>query len=103
MTEQPSASWTKETEIRVRGRIVRPGTELSFKRERGRFRFVEQTTTPEGRVWLRVVGGPKGYSTTRFFTPEQIRTVHVKKTTITVQEARDRQRAKRAAKREGPA
>jgi hypothetical protein len=58
------------------GRVLTPGRELSIAGERGRFRFVKHVTTPDGRQWVDVVGGPEGHTMTRSFRPDRIRTVH---------------------------
>lgn len=95
----PSADWTRETEIRVNGRVVVPGTEISFRGERGRFRFVERVTTPRGASWLSVIGGPKGVRTWRSLPEARVRTVHVKRQTLTASEARTLARTKAAERR----
>lgn len=95
-----SASWTRSTEwIAPSGRHVGVGTELSIKRERGRFRFQEIVVTETGATWIYVVGGPKGVRVSRFFHPDRVRTVHVKKTTMTTTEAAELVRAKKREKR----
>ena len=95
----PSAGWTRETEIRVNGRVVVPGTEISFRGERGRFRFVERVTTSAGVSWLSVIGGPKGIRTWRAFREERVRTVHTKRQTMTAAEAKALARDKAAQRR----
>lgn len=96
----PSAGWTRTAHwVAPSGRHVDPGTELSIRGERGRFRFVEHVRTDRDVEWISVVGGPKGVITFRAFAPDRIKTVHVKKTTITAREAKERQRRKRAERR----
>lgn len=98
-TDDPSAGWTRSTEMRVNGRLVQAGTEISVKGERGRFRFVNLTRTPQGVEWVEVIGGPKGAAKWRSFRADKIRTVHVKKTTITGSEAKALLKEKRALKK----
>lgn len=71
---------TVNTELQVHGRNVAPGTELSIKGERGRFRFVKHVTTATTE-WIDVWGGPKGREQMRSFRPEQVKTVHYKNMT----------------------
>lgn len=68
--------WTYTTEWKWNGRNVVPGTELSMKGLRGRFRFMRHVSTPDGREWIDVWGGTKHHQTNRSFAPERIRTVH---------------------------
>ena len=96
----PSTGWTRSTSITANGRHVEVGTELSIKRVRGRFRFAEHVRSDSGAEWITVHGGPKGVRTTRSFLPERIRTVHVKRTTQTVEEARRLVNEKNRQKRE---
>lgn len=63
------------TELQVHGRKVAPGTELSIKGQRGRFRFVKFVTTATTE-WIDVWGGPKGHEQMRSFRPDRIKTVH---------------------------
>jgi hypothetical protein len=84
--------WVRSHEwVAPTGRRVAVGTELSITRERGRFRFQEHVVTPTNE-WLVVVGGPgRGEHQTRqfrFFTPDRVKTVHIKQTIMTPEEAR---------------
>ncbi|WRQ08333.1 hypothetical protein JDBV13_00085 [Mycobacterium phage june] len=63
-------------EVRVHGKVLTPGTEVSVRGERGRFRFVKASTTSTGRQVLDFIGGPAGYEQWRSFYPERIKTVH---------------------------
>lgn len=63
------------TELQVNGRHVAPGTELSIKNERGRFRFVKHVVTATTE-WIDVWGGVKGREQMRSFRPDRIKTVH---------------------------
>lgn len=58
------------------GRHLRPGTEVSVRGERGRFRFINAQTTKAGRVVLNFLGGPAGREMLRSFYPERVRRVH---------------------------
>lgn len=74
----PSADWTRHDVVRVHGRILAKGTEVSIKGERGRFRFLGAVTTPSGAYWLDFIGGSKGVVMFRAFRPEQIKRVHIR-------------------------
>lgn len=74
-------NWTVKTQMQINGRIVATGTELSITGEPGRFRFIKHVVTPTCE-WIDVVGGRKGYSSTRSFRPSQVRTVHWKNKTM---------------------
>jgi hypothetical protein len=65
-----------ETALKVNGRHVTPGTELSIRGVRGRFRFVEKVTTEAGAEWVTVYGGTKNEGAFRSFDPDRISTVH---------------------------
>ena len=79
---RPNDDWLYETEIQINGRYVTPGTELKISGERGRFRFVNRVTKPDGLQWITVWGGPKGCETLRSFYPERIKRVHYKNATV---------------------
>jgi hypothetical protein len=65
----------------VNGRRLRPGTEVSIRSERGRFRFVNAQITKSGLTVLNFIGGPSGHEVWRSFYPERVRRVHrVKRT-----------------------
>jgi hypothetical protein len=64
------------TTVRVNGRIVEPGTELSIRGERGRFRFQYPIVQDDRPVGVTVYGGPHGHGTYRSFSLDRIRTVH---------------------------
>ena len=65
-----------ETVVRVHGRDLQPGTEVSISGERGRFRFIRATTTSAHRVVLDFIGGQPGHECWRSFYPERVKTVH---------------------------
>jgi hypothetical protein len=60
----------------VNGRHIKPGTEVSISRERGRFRFINATMTSQGQLVLNFVGGAPGREALRSFYPERVRRVH---------------------------
>lgn len=78
---KPNDGWVYLTEIQINGRNVSRGTELKISGERGRFRFMQQVTTAEGKIWIDVHGGPKGAETMRSFYPDRIKRVHYKNQT----------------------
>lgn len=68
------ADWIEDREVKIHGRIVTPGTELSIKGERGRMRFIKQVTRPErGYQWIDVAD-PQGQI--RSFYLDRVRRVH---------------------------
>lgn len=73
-------NWVIKTEIKINGRNVEAGTELSIDGERGRFRFVKHVTTPNAE-WIDVVGGPNNHKQYRSFRPERVKRVHWKNKT----------------------
>lgn len=62
--------------VRVHGRELHTGTEVSITGERGRFRFMRATTTSSDRVVYDFIGGTAGHECWRSFYPERIKTVH---------------------------
>lgn len=69
--------WIESQEATANGRLLAPGTEVSIRGERGRFRFIKKVTRPErGVEWLDFWGGPKGSENWRSFSAEQVRRVH---------------------------
>jgi hypothetical protein len=67
--------WEISTEVRVHGRILTPGSEVSIKGERGRYRFIKAVRTPTA-YWLDFVGGPAKITMWRSFGPDRVKTVH---------------------------
>lgn len=65
-----------QEEAVANGRQLRPGTEVSIRRERGRFRFVNAQVTKDGKTVLNFIGGPAGHEVWRSFYPERVRRVH---------------------------
>jgi len=72
----PPDHWTISDEVRINGRIVTKGTELSFKGIKGRFIFQRLVTLDDGRCWLDVFGGPAKHEMLRSFGVERVKTVH---------------------------
>lgn len=58
------------------GRHLVPGTEVSIRGERGRFRFQNARITSTGKTVLNFVGGAAGHEVFRSFYPERVRRVH---------------------------
>lgn len=73
--------WEQHLDAVVNGRHLEPGTEVSIRGERGRFRFVKRVTRPErGIEWLDFWGGPAKAPHLRSFTADRVRRVHRLKT-----------------------
>ncbi|QNO12721.1 hypothetical protein SEA_SNEK_61 [Arthrobacter phage Snek] len=70
------ADWHEHDSAEANGRHITPGTEVSIRGERGRFRFIKRVTRDSGVEWLDFWGGPKGCENWRSFRPEQVRRVH---------------------------
>ena len=67
------------THVRINRRHVEPGTELSIRGERGRFRFIEyRRAVVDGKPsdWITVYGGPANKPACRSFSPTRVTTVH---------------------------
>ncbi|QFG08466.1 hypothetical protein SEA_EFRA2_82 [Mycobacterium phage Efra2] len=75
-TIRPAAPVAPQPDVVVHGRVLEPGTEVSIRGERGRFRFRSASLTSTGRIVCDFIGGPAGHETWRSFYPERIRTVH---------------------------
>ncbi|ARQ95516.1 hypothetical protein I5G81_gp77 [Mycobacterium phage Shandong1] len=71
-----SAPIVEQPEVVVNGRTLEPGTEVSIRGERGRFRFKSAARTSGGRIVCDFIGGPAGHEQWRSFYPEKIKTVH---------------------------
>lgn len=75
------ASWDVSTEAKVNGRLVGPGTEITFRDHNGRkrrTRFIHRVVTPADE-WLTVaeIDRRTGRAfTTRSFSPDRAVTVH---------------------------
>jgi hypothetical protein len=91
--------WEQHETATVNGRQLVPGTEVSIRGERGRFRFLKRVVRPErGIEWLDFWGGPKGAAQWRSFRPDRVRTVHrIQKTPEALLTARRASKAEEAA------
>lgn len=73
----PPPDWEEHRDAVVNGRHLSPGSEVSIRGERGRFRFVKRVVRPErGVEWLDFWGGPKHAPQLRSFYPDRVKTVH---------------------------
>lgn len=70
------ADWHEHDHAEANGRHIGPGTEVSIRGERGRFRFLKRVTRDNGLEWLDFWGGPKGAEAWRSFSASQVRRVH---------------------------
>ncbi|UJQ86853.1 hypothetical protein PQE16_gp63 [Arthrobacter phage Reedo] len=70
------ADWHEHDHAEANGRHISPGTEVSIRGERGRFRFIKRVTRDDGREWLDFWGGPKGCENWRSFSADRVRRVH---------------------------
>lgn len=70
------ADWHEHDNAEANGRHITPGTEVSIRGERGRFRFLKRVTRDDGREWLDFWGGPKGAEAWRSFGADRVRRVH---------------------------
>lgn len=75
--------WSEFDYATVNGRRLAPGTEVSVRGERGRFRFLKRVVRDDGREWLDFWGGPKGAPQWRSFPADRVRRVHRVNTTET--------------------
>lgn len=72
----PPISIDYRYEAVANGRHLVPGTEVSIRGERGRFRFISAQETKAGLTVLNFVGGSSGHEAFRSFYPERVRRVH---------------------------
>ena len=66
-------------DVRIEGKhplVV--GKEVTFRGERGRFRFKWARELADGRYEITVFGGTKKYQSYRTFTSDRIKAVHYK-------------------------
>lgn len=73
---KPLVSIDYQYQAVANGRHLVPGTEVSIRGERGRFRFINAQETKAGLTVLNFVGGPSGHEVFRSFYPERVRRVH---------------------------
>lgn len=88
--------------LRIHGRDLAPGTEVSISSERGRFRFLGISTTSTGRLVCDFIGGAPGHECWRSFYPERIKTVHRINRTRHNADSTPKPAAARDARRHGP-
>ena len=67
--------WVIETQTRVHGRWLTPGTEFKVAGERGRFRFTRIVET-DSSTWIDARDKDGRF---RSFRTDRVRTVHIKK------------------------
>lgn len=65
--------WNVSTSWRRGTVTLTPGTELSVRGIRGRVKFRQHVTLPDGRTWIDVVHPEFGFHSVR---PERVRVVH---------------------------
>lgn len=70
--------WDVAFEYQINGRNLEPGTEVSIKNERGRFKFVKYVRKGDSE-WIDVIGGPTNTKMFRSFSVDRVKTVHWKK------------------------
>lgn len=68
--------WHESDHATVNGRHLTPGTEVSIRGERGRFRFLKRVTRDSGAEWLDFWGGPKKCEQWRSFRADRVKRVH---------------------------
>lgn len=70
--------WIVSFEYTANGRNIVPGTELSFKNQRGRYKFIKHVINGD-KEWLDVRSDEKNGYCYCSFSVESIRRVHYKK------------------------
>jgi hypothetical protein len=70
-------SWVVSHEMVVNKRNIVPGTEISFKDQRGRFRFIKHVINGE-HEWIDVIGTNGQFHS---FRPSEVKRVHWKNRT----------------------
>lgn len=65
-------AWVVSHECRINNKVITPGTELSIKGQRGRFKFVKHVVNGNYE-WIDVVGPGKE---SRSFGVQDVKTVH---------------------------
>jgi hypothetical protein len=64
--------WIVSEECRINNKVVTPGTELSIRGERGRFKFLKHVINSE-HEWIDVLGTSGQF---RSFGIDRVKTVH---------------------------
>jgi hypothetical protein len=65
-------NWIVSEECRINNKIVTPGTELSIRGERGRFKFLKHVINSE-HEWIDVLSSTNQF---RSFPRDKVKTVH---------------------------
>jgi hypothetical protein len=65
-------NWIVSEECRINNKIVTPGTELSIRGERGRFKFLKHVINSE-HEWIDVLSSTNQF---RSFSLDKVKTVH---------------------------
>ena len=65
-------NWIVNEECRINNKIVTPGTELSIRGERGRFKFLKHVINSE-HEWIDVLSANNQF---RSFPLDKVKTVH---------------------------
>lgn len=93
------ADWHEFDTAEANGRHITPGTEVSIRGERGRFRFLKRVVRDSGLEWLDFWGGPKGAEAWRSFSADRVKRVHrINKTeTALAAQYKEKKEALRAA------
>lgn len=89
--------WEISSSAIINGRNLSPGTEVSIRGARGRFRFIKRVVNEDGVEWLDFWGGAKKHEAFRSFYPDRVRTVHRIKQTPQAMLAARQDAAKEAA------
>jgi hypothetical protein len=66
--------------VYVNGDVLVPGTEVSIRGKRGRFRYLRATTTGDGQLVFDFIGGTSGRERWHSFYPDRITRIHGAKT-----------------------
>lgn len=65
-----------EPSVTVNGVPLEPGTEVSIRGKRGRFKFLRASTTADQQIVLDFIGGTIGHENWHSFYPDRITNVH---------------------------
>lgn len=74
--ETTTLDWTIQDTASVHGWVLKPGTEVSIRGERGRFTFIRYVERPDGHCWVDFIGGLPGATMFRSFRPDRISNVY---------------------------
>lgn len=62
--------------LRINGKYVHPGTELSIKGKRGRYRVIDVGMTGDGKTIINTFGGRSGHELLHSFYVHSVSHVH---------------------------